>query len=513
MLITIIITEIQAALEVYTFNLDRATVFAGIGSFGKTLKELFIDGPCTHYFSLTSLLGLLPALTHLMIKRTYLDDDNPFPDDESINGQNQQNIQSDNDDDNSNDEMYNLVFLYLDSSFRPKFHIKQIVKRCHRLKYLLASTLVLMENEGSASIDFASVLELCPSIQYVRWGGHIVEKRTQKEWLTLSRREKRHTDNENTSDSKKVGANDLRRVGLCSNIEGQHISTLKACFQQPSSLKHLRLFGLFKISLYRLWNSFTYRNRNLLSQFPKIKSLELERFCIPHHIENDIFFENLFSPFQHIILLKMGLYVTRVGNVDEERNSVSKIFEAIGHQLHQLQCLYLHLAGLKKLVTRMVLRDNLFTTLCAGNRELRLLHLCNVPISNDMLLDLCDHPKLHTLSLSGYHLHKQLTKDGWVSFARKRKEQDQTNNGRIRSIWLTRCYHGGVTDEVLEEFAGIKSLETLVVTCNKDITDSGVNKFESIRSISSKNHKKIELWDCINVSLDNPNAVFVHPHF
>ena len=126
---------------------------------------------------------------------------------------------------------------------------------------------------------------------------------------------------------------------------------------------------------------------------------------------------------------------------------------------------------------------------------------------------MCDHPKLHTLNLSGQYLHKQLTREGWISFARKRKEQEQNNNGRIKSMILNCCNCDDVMDEVLEAFAGVKRLETLRVACNRDITDEGINKFGSIRSNISINYTKIKLYSCYNVSFDNPHAVFVQSPF
>ena len=495
-------------LEDYTFGLDRTIVFNGIGLFRRPLKELFIDGPCTYYFSLTTLLGLLPALTHLQIKLTYLCSIMPFEDDQSIN----EEIRSDNDDNSSNDEMYNLVFLSLFSETYINTGIKQIVKRCPRLKYLLASNTVIKEQDELPPVDLATILELCPSIRYVHWGEYTVTKKIEKEWLTLSRRKREYTDNENTSDYEKGAANHLRRVEFCSHIEEGHISALGVCLQQPSLLERLRLFGCNMVNLYRLWNSFIHLNGNLSLQFPELKSLELIRFGVPHQTENNMFFENFFSHFQHIERLKMELNVVHVDNVEQERSSIYKMVEAIVHQLHQIQCLHIELSDRIKLDTKMVLDDKLFTPLCDGIQKLEILHLHNVPISNDVLLHLADHPKLHTLSLSGYGLHNQLSKDPWISYARKCKEQEQSNNGRIRSILLGQCGYG-VTDEVLEEFAGIKSLETLRIVRSSSITDAGVNKFESIKNSSSKKHKKIELYDCTDVSLDNPNAVFVHPPF
>ena len=44
------------------------------------------------------------------------------------------------------------------------------------------------------------------------------------------------------------------------------------------------------------------------------------------------------------------------------------------------------------------------TTLCNWNQKLEILRLRNVLISNDMLLDICHHPNLHTLDLGGISL-------------------------------------------------------------------------------------------------------------
>ena len=496
--------------EEYTFGLDRAIVFNGIGSFGNTLKELLIDGPCTYYFSLTTLLGLLPALTHLMIKLTYLGSIMDFEANESMNEESRRNIRSDNDDNSNNDEMYNLVFLSLHSEDRRNTHIKQIVKRCPRLKYLLVSSTVLIENAELSYVDFASIHKLCPSIHYVHWGEGTVTENIEKEWLTLSRRERGYTDNENTSNYRNREATYLRRVRFCSEDEEQHLSILKSCLQQPSLLEHLRLSSWCDVCLHHLWNSFTRRICNLLSQFLQLKSLELVNFCIPHQTENNIFFENLFSHFQHIGRLRMKLLVTPLDNVDDERNSISKLFEAIGHQLHHLKHLSIDLLTDNNFNTQMALPSNLFTALCDGNQELEVLHLDNVPISNDMLLDLCYHPKLRTLSFSGYDLHKNLTKDGWISFARKLKEQEEYSNGRIWSILVSCSACDDVTDEVLEELAGVKSLNYLRVVGNKKITDAGINKFASTNGSSSEEQRIIVVDLCDNVSLDNPHVEFLY---
>ena len=164
MVINIIITDIQITLEVYTFDFDRATVFDGTGLFGKTLKELFIDGPCTQYFSLTTLLRLLPALTHLTIKLTYIYGHIASEYRRSIRGATHRYIQSHNNDDK---EIYNLVFLSLDSKFRRDFHIKEIVKRCPRLKYFMVSSYTIYEYLKESPIELAYILKLCPSIRCI----------------------------------------------------------------------------------------------------------------------------------------------------------------------------------------------------------------------------------------------------------------------------------------------------------------------------------------------------------
>ena len=96
----------------------------------------------------------------------------------------------------------------------------------------------------------------------------------------------------------------------------------------------------------------------------------------------------------------------------------------------------------------MVLCDNLITIICNWNQNFEILDLKNVAILNEVLLDLCHHPSLHTLNLSGCCLHKHLTKDGLISFARKIKEE-QNNNNRIRSMLQSDGYYNEVTDQVL----------------------------------------------------------------
>ena len=116
----------------------------------------------------------------------------------------------------------------------------------------------------------------------------------------------------------------------------------------------------------------------------------------------------------------------------------------------------------------------------------------------------------------GYQLANQLTEDGWIGFAHKLKEQEQNgcSNGRIRSIFVScsrYCYD--VTDEVLEEFAGLESLETLRIAYNNNITDAGFNTFTTANSSNNNKQKKMELYDCNNVSLENPRVVFVNSPF
>ena len=363
----------------------------------------------------------------------------------------------------------------------------------------------------STSVEFTHILNLCPSIRYIHWGQRQVSGKTEREWRTLSRR--RSTDTEDHSnDYEKREANGLRRVEFYNKHGQQHILALTTVLQEPSLLEHLRLAGK-RGDLYQLFESFKYYNINLLSHPSQLKALELVDFEVIHDTANSISSEGFFNFFQHIERLKMDFCGHRFRNVDEERNTISKLVKVIGHQLHQLRDLYLDFAFCADGDTARILGDNVFTTLCDGNQKLEILHLKNASISNDMLLDLCHHPKLHTLKLEGYQVHKHLTVDGWISFARKLKEQEQNGGGRIQSIWLYFEYCVGITDEVLEEFAGIKSLESLRIERNRNITDTGVNKFASIRRSISKKYKRIELYNCSTVSLDNPNALFPSSSF
>ena len=504
------VIEIKARFQIYDFTYDRSTLFSGIGLFGRTLKELYIKGPSTQYYTLSLLLDLLPALTHLTIKLKKSNETRSQYD-EIINKKIRRDIQSNNDD---KDENYNLVFLCLNTEFRRDFHIKQIVKRCPRLKYLLVSKFNIYEYPTALRIEFEHILELCPSIRYIHWGRDIISSEVQMEWLTWSRRG--NTENENKSGYEKREASHLRQVELYCEDVAQHISTLTTCLQEPSLLEHLCLSTLCSVELCDLWNSFTQDNSNLLSWPSRLKSLELDSLCVPYQTENNIFSQDLFVYFQNIERLKMRFHAAPTDSSLEERKYMSKVVEAIGHQLHQLRQLYLDFSYYDECSTKIILCDNFFTTLCNWNQKLETLRLRKVLISNDMLLNLCDHPNLHTLHLADYQLHKHLTKDGWISFAHKLKEQEQNGGmspGRFQSISLSCAYYDDVTDEVLEEFADVKSLKTLQIECNRDITDEGIIKFASIKRSSTKSYEKIKLSSCIRVSLDNPYVVFTHPHF
>ena len=313
--------------------------------------------------------------------------------------------------------------------------------------------------------------------------------------------------------TKKRKVNSLRQVQFCSFNEEQHISALTTILQHPSLLEHLHLSGKFQVDLYKLLNRFTRHNSNSLSQPSQLKSLELVDFCIPNEPENNIFFESFFNYFQHIERLKMDFYAAPAHNLEAERDYRRKLVEAIGHQLHELRYLYLDFAPRDSRDTAVCFCDNFVTTLCDWNQKLETLCLSNLPISDDMLLDLCHHPTLHTLNLVGRQIHEQLTKDGWISFARKLKEQEQNNNNRIQSLFLSCNYRGHVTDEVLQELAGVESLKNLRIEGSRYITKAGINKFVSINNSSTKNHTKIELYCCNLVSLDNPHVVFVPSPF
>ena len=506
-IIIIIETEIKRISGIYLFDLDCARLFTGVGLIGRTLKELYIDGRCALYYSLSLSLDPLPALTHLTIKLKFGPRYISAEYYKSVSKEMRQTMQTRN----SNNNNYNLVFLCLDSEFRCCYDIKQVIRRCPRLEFLMVSDCTIYEYPEASAIEFAQFLELCPSIRYINWGEDTIPSNIEKEWLTLARRRSRDADHEYSNHCGKREANHLRQVGFCSYYEQQHISALTRVLQQPSSLEHLHLSGSFQVDLYQLWKMFTHYNSNLLSRPPPLKSLELVDICISREKRNGKSFHGLFRHFQHIERLEMCFFVTAMDSLKKERDYIYKAVRAIGRQLHQLRYLHLGVDCPVNIDTRMTLFDNLSTTLCHWNKKLEILHLNNVSISSDMLLDLCHHSKLHTLKLAGQQLHKHVTKDGWVSLARKLKKQEQRrcSTGRIRSILLSCDYCDDVTDEVLKEFAGVKSLETLQIERNRNITDEGVNKFASIRNNISKKCKIIKLYCCDNVSLDNPHVVFV----
>ena len=271
------------------------------------------------------------------------------------------------------------------------------------------------------------------------------------------------------------------------------------------------------INLCYVWNTFKQQNSDFLLSKPlQLKSLELINFRVIYQPRNNQFFEDLLNYFQHIQQLK--LHFVKAPTIDylgdeQEADYMPTLVQAIGHQLYELRNLYLGFAYDDNWEITMTLCDNLFTTLCDSNEKLEILHLNNILISDEMLLDLCHHPKLHTLSLSGFGLHNHLTKDGWISFARKLKERWQSGYGGIRSILLSCSYRDDVTDEVLEELAGVKSLKSLQIENNRNVTDAGINKFASIKRSSNNNHMKVELYGCDNVSLGNPYVVFVPSPF
>ena len=457
-----------------------------------------------------TLLNVLPALTHLAIE---LKNQASYPApawNKRVNDEILRDIQSNNDD---NSDSYNLVFLSLASGFRYGYHTEQIIKRCPRLKYLLASRFAIFDHQKRTTIDFARILELCPSLRYIHWGEDYITSNIEKEWLTLSREKKRIADSENGSDHQEGESCHLRRVEFRDNDEQRYISALKACLQDPSLLEHLRLCGFFDIDLHQVWNSFAKRNSNLLSQPPQLKTLELFHFNIAHRTGNDISFEGFFNYFQHVERLELSFHLSRTSDFGAPSHYMRKVLEAMGHQSHQLRYLSLSVPTNVFMDYNVVFWNKLYIAVCRGNPKLETLQLYNGPMSNAMLLDLCSHPNLHTLNLSGQDLHTQLTKEGWVSFACKLKEQEQgsCSGGRIRSIELSCGYCENVTDEVLEELAGVKSLETLRILFNKTITDAGVYKFASIKNSISKEHKKIELYYCNNVSTDNPHVVLAPP--
>ena len=130
-----------------------------------------------------------------------------------------------------------------------------------------------------------------------------------------------------------------------------------------------------------------------------------------------------------------------------------------------------------------------------------------------MLLDVCRHPKLHTLNLPGQQLHKQLPKDGWISLARKLKGQEQNNHSSIQSILLSCRWCNNVRDEVLEERENVESLKSLQIEFIVDITNARINKFARMNGDNSKKHKKIKLYACHSVSSNNSHVVFLNSKF
>ena len=387
---------------------------------------------------------------------------------------------------------------------------------CPRLKYLLVSEHNIFESLISVPISFARILESCPSVRYISWGYNTEARKTEKEWLALSRtRTRRDTNNENNNHYEKGEGNYLRQVEVYSEDRQQHILALKTSLQRPLLLEHLILSTSSHLDLYEIWDSFTQQNNYLLLQPLRLKSLELIGFSVPNQTENLIFFKDVFNYFQCTERLKLDCFLGAVRNLEGARCYIYKVVQAIGCHLHQLRYLYVGFAygttdGSK---TATTIYDNLFTTLCDRNQKLDVLHLNNVPISSEMLLDLCHHPKLHTLNLSGCCLHKHLTKDALILFARKLQEQGQRSFSGIQSMLLSCNYCDNVTNEVLEELAGVKSLKALGIEYNSYITDAGINKFASANSSISKKHKRIELYRCRNVSFHNPHVVFVDSPF
>ena len=471
------------------------------------MKELYIKGPSIYHCPLSLLLDLLPALTHLTFKLKG-DPDAEYPRD--VIYMNEVMIQTHH----PNKNYYNLVFLCLDSEILCHCQVLELVKCCPRLTYLMGSFNVVYEYGSIDVLPVADILKQCPSIRYINWGEEPLPSKMEKKWLTLSRRaERKDNDKGNNNNYGEREASHLRQVGFCSTEPLDHVSTLKASFQNPSMLEHLHLSGITHSDLCYVWNTFTQQNGNLLSQPPQLKTLELVDFCVIFPPGNDLFFEGLFEYFQHVEQLKLHLVVGSNVSFEEERDNMLNLVQVIAHQLHKLRHLDIGFAYRANQETTMTRGGNLFTTLCDWDQKLEILHLTNAFISNEMLLDLCHHPNLHTLNLSGGHLHKHLTEDGLLLFARKLREQEQSGCGRIQSIMLSCGYCDDVTDEVLEGLAGVQSLKKLRIEYNKTITDAGINKFASILSSSNNNHNKVELYDCNNVSLGNPHVVFVTSPF
>ena len=291
--------------------MDNPKLYTGIGLFGRTLKELSIRGTSTDYFSLTALLIVVPALTHLTVKIHHIYRYMGSEYEEPINKANQQNSQTSNDNNNN----YNLVFLSLDTEFNYDFEIQPVLQRCPQLKYLVISNYGV--HMKILPTDFKHVLEICPSIRYIHWGEQIDERNSDNEWLTKSRR--RDANNETNNDREKREVNHLRQVEVYTEDEEQHVSILTTSLQQPSLLEHLHLSAYLNIDLYKVWNSFTQRNINLLSRPSQLKLLELMGYYVPNRIENRVFLEDFFKYFQHIERLKIMFIVIPIHPLVGER--------------------------------------------------------------------------------------------------------------------------------------------------------------------------------------------------
>ena len=180
------------------------------------MKELFIGGTCTNYFSLAILLGLVPALTHLTF-RLYPSRNMTINDTNTITRDTRPHFESNIED---NDVNYNLVFLCLDSRLRNDFRIKQIGRRCPQLTYLLVSDRHTYEYPSDSPIGFTNILELCPSIRYIHWGENNVPIKIENRWRKLSSRPKKNdANNENNNNYGEREANHLRQVEFCSRDE------------------------------------------------------------------------------------------------------------------------------------------------------------------------------------------------------------------------------------------------------------------------------------------------------
>ena len=135
-----------------------------------------------------------------------------------------------------------------------------------------------------------------------------------------------------------------------------------------------------------MWDSFAQHNDNLLSQPLPLESLELVEFLVPNQTETAKSFQGLFSHFQHIERLVITFSLTPFDNLEEEQVYSRKVVEALGHQLHELQYLYLDVLSSLHIDSRMILFDTLIPTLCNWNQKLEILHLSDVLISNEVLL-------------------------------------------------------------------------------------------------------------------------------